>query len=269
MILKTSSGTSSLISRSIHSVKNRFLGVIPAAGSGVRARPYTYEVHKGMFAIDGSPNIERIIVMMRDELGIEEIVIVLGYMGDVIRDYFQNGEKYGVRINYVDNKHLDKGWAWSVLLAKQYLAGRLAYVMLSDEFYLDTNLGDLQGFPFDSYTAVCNVKGGVEPELIMKNFSVEKDGQRVIRLVENPRVVPNDLLGMATFVVNDEFFQLLEAAYDSGRPTIDFVNFIDELIKDGHKVAAFDFAGQYINLNDVVSLELAQDMAIRKRIESA
>lgn len=249
-------------------MKNKFLGVIPAAGSGVRARPYTYEVHKGMFAIDGSPNIERIIVMMRDELLIEEVVIVLGYMGDVIRDYFGDGAQYGLRINYVENEHLDKGWAWSVLLAKQFLAGRPAYVMLSDEFYLDTNLGSLKDFPCDEYTAVCNVKGGVSADLIMKNFSVERDGKRVIRLIENPRVVPNALLGMATFVVNEEFFQKLEAAYDSGRSYIEFVNFIDELIEDGHAVAAFDLVGEYINLNDVVSLEAAQDMAIRKRLES-
>ena len=56
------------------------LGVIPAAGSGIRARPYTYEIHKGMFLIDGKPNIERHVDLMRDEMSIEEIVIVVGYM---------------------------------------------------------------------------------------------------------------------------------------------------------------------------------------------
>ena len=37
------------------------LGIIPAAGSGIRARPYTYEQHKGMFLIDGKPNIGRLL----------------------------------------------------------------------------------------------------------------------------------------------------------------------------------------------------------------
>ena len=43
----------------------------------------------------------------------------------------------------------------------------------------------------------------------------------------------------------------------------------DELIRDGHGVAAFDLDGDYINLNDVASLEAAQDLAIRRRLDGA
>ncbi len=241
-------------------------GIIPAAGSGVRARPYTYEQHKGMFCIDGEPNLERIVSIMRDDLGIEEIVIVLGYLADTIRDHFGDGSEYGVRINYVENQHLDKGWAWSVLLAKPFLAGRFGCVMLSDEFYLGANFSELRDFAFADYSAVCMVQAVEDRERIKRNFSVERDGQRVVRLVENPLSTPNDLLGMATFVIAPDVLNLLEEAYDSGRPAIEFVNFIDELIRDGHAVTSFDLAGDYINLNDVASLEAAQDLSIRRRL---
>jgi len=247
-------------------MSSSLLGIIPAAGSGIRARPYTYEQHKGMFAIDGTPNLQRLIERMRDDMGIEEIVIVLGYMGDSIREHFGDGADLGVRLHYVENHHLDKGWAWSVLLAKPFLAGRHGCVMLADEFYLGSNHADLAAFPFTDYTAVCTIKSVDDPELIKRNFSVERDGTRIIRLVENPVAIPNDLLGMATFIVADEVLTALEAAYDSGRPSIEFVNFIDELIRDGHQVAAFELGGSYINLNDVASMEQAQDMAIRRRL---
>lgn len=245
------------------------IGIIPAAGSGIRARPYTYEQHKGMFLIDGRPNIGRLIDNMRDNMGIEEIVIVLGYMPETIQDHFGDGSEFGVRITYVENQNLDKGWAWSVLLAKPYLAGRHGCVMLADEFYLDSNHDELAAFDFASYSAVCTVQTVADPELIRKNFSVEKDGARVIRLVENPVAIPNDLLGMATFIINADVLQRLEEAYDSGRPSIEFVNFIDDLIRDGHNVAAFELSGHYVNLNDVASLEAAQDAAIRRRLEQA
>ncbi len=244
------------------------LGVIPAAGSGVRARPYSYEMHKGMFAIDGSPNIERLIVNMRDNLGIDEVVIILGYMADSIREHFGDGSDFGVRINYVENQHLDKGWAWSVLLAKSYLAGRHACVMLCDEFYLDTNHDELAKVPYHEHDVVVATQRGATPELIKKNFSVERDGDRVVRLTENPVSVPNDILGMANFIVAPQVLDMLEDAYDSGRPTIEFVNFIDELIRDGLSVVAFDLEGHYVNLNDVSSLEAAQDLAIRARLTS-
>lgn len=245
------------------------LGIIPAAGSGVRARPYTYEVHKGMFVIDGKPNIERHIDLMRDEMRIEEIVIVLGYMGDAIQEYFGDGSKFGVRLQYVENQHLDKGWAWSVLLAKPYLAGRKACVMLADEFYLDSNLGEIANFDLDTYSVVCPIKPVTDESLIKKNFSVERDGQRVIRLVENPVALPNDLLGMATFMIHPSIMDELEVEFEQGRTNLDFVTFVDNLIRLGKTVGAFDMVGEYINLNDVASLEAAQDAAIRSRIEKA
>lgn len=242
------------------------IGIIPAAGSGIRARPYTYEQHKGMFLIDGEPNLERLISIMRDQMGIEEVVIVLGYMADTIREHFGDGADFGVEIDFVENHHLDKGWAWSVLLAKPFLAGRHGCVMLADEFYLGSNHDELVASGYADLTAVCTVKSVDDPELIKRNFSVERDGERIVRLVENPVSTPNDLLGMATFIVSPEVLELLGDAYDSGRPSIEFVNFIDELIRDGHRVTAFELTGEYINLNDVASMEAAQDLAIRKRL---
>lgn len=241
------------------------IGIIPAAGSGIRARPYTYELHKGMFLIDGKPNIERHVALMRDEMGIDEIVIVLGYMGNTITEHFGDGADFGVRITYVENQHLDKGWAWSVLLAKPYMAGRLGVVMLADEFYLDSNLGAMTDID-DDYMVVVPVKPVEDPELIKKNFSVERDGSRVIRLVENPVSTPNDLLGMATFLIRPEVLGELEAAFEGGRSSLDFVTFVDDLIRSGNSVGVFDLEGEYINLNDVASMEAAQDAAIRSRL---
>jgi len=242
------------------------IGIIPAAGSGIRARPYTYEMHKGMFLLDGKPNIERHVDLMK-EMGIEEIVIVLGYMSETIQEHFGDGSNFGVRMQYVQNQHLDKGWAWSVLLAKPFMAGRHGLVALADEFYLDTNLPSIVDFDYQAHSAVVAVQSVDDPALIRKNFSVERDGSRIIRLVENPVSTPNDLLGMAMFVIDPDVLVELEAAFDGGVPSLDFVTFVDDLIRAGHDVGAFDVDGTYINLNDVTSMEKAQDAVIRSRLD--
>ena len=244
------------------------IGIIPAAGSGIRARPYTYEQHKGMFLIDGRPNLLRILDTMQQDLGIEEVVIILGYMGDSIRERFGDGADRGLRIHYVENQNLDKGWAWSVLLAKPFLAKRHGCVMLADEFYLNANFEELRSFPYDKYSVVCCVKETENPEEIKRNFSVERVGDRVVRLVEKPAGLPNNLLGMATFIVSPEVFKLLDLEYQKGRQSIEFVNFVDELIREGHQVGAFELSGHYINLNDVASLGAAQDLAILTRLQA-
>ena len=137
---------------------------------------------------------------------------------------------------------------------------------MADEFYLDTNIGDISTVDYEAYSAVVAMKPVEDKELIKKNFSVERDGDRVVRLVENPVSTPNNLLGMATFVIRPDVLVELEMAFDGGRPTLDFVTFVDDLIRKGHEVAAFDVDGEYINLNDVASLEAAQDAAIRSRL---
>lgn len=245
------------------------IGIIPAAGSGVRARPYSYEIHKGLFAIDGQPNLARTIAIMRDDLGISEIVIILGYMGDAIKEAFGDGSEMGVSISYIENVHLDRGWAWSVVLAKHLLAGRYACVMLSDEFYLNTNIKDIVAGDFADHMVTVAIKQEDDPNIIKKNFAVERNGDRIVRLIENPITVQNDNLGIATFIVNPEAFKLLEKAFDNGAPSIDFVSFVDGLIRDGHSVKAFELTGEYINLNDVPSLEAANDMAIRDRLNKS
>jgi NDP-sugar pyrophosphorylase family protein len=244
------------------------LGIIPAAGSGVRARPYTYEVHKGLFPIDGRTNLERTISIMRDDMGIKEVVIVVGYMADAVREAFGDGSALGVRVSYVENCHLDRGWAWSVLIARPYLADRNACIMLSDEFYLNANFKDYTASISDDAIATIAVKTTDDPELIRRNFAVERKGDQIVRLTESPSRVTNDILGMATFVITPQLFELLDKAYDRGRTSIEFVNFIDELIAGGHTVKAFDLEGEYINLNDVASLESATDLAIRDRLKA-
>jgi len=244
------------------------IGIIPAAGSGVRARPYTYEIHKGLFPIDGRTNLGRTIAIMRDDMGIKEIVITVGYMADEVRGAFGDGSNLGVRISYVENNHLDRGWAWSVLLAKPYLADRHACIMLSDEFYLGANFKEFAASAVGQQTATIAVKTTDDPELIKKNFSVERNGDQIVRLIESPTRVSNNILGMASFIVSPEVFKLLEQTYEKGRSSIEFVNFIDELIGAGHSVRAFELAGEYINLNDVASLEAAVDIAIKTRLQS-
>ncbi|MEO0883182.1 MAG: sugar phosphate nucleotidyltransferase [Pseudomonadota bacterium] len=146
------------------------LGIIPAAGSGVRARPYSYEVHKGLFAIDGQSNIERNICIMRDEYDIKEIVIVVGYMADAVQETFGDGSDLGVKLTYIENHHLDKGWAWSILLAKPYLAGRYACVMLSDEFYLGCNHAEFYKSPYKDSAVTIAYKREENPALSKRTF---------------------------------------------------------------------------------------------------
>lgn len=231
-------------------------GVIPAAGKGVRARPYTHEIHKGMLSINGVPNIERIITLMRDDLGIEKIVIVTGYLGDSIRKYFGDGKKFRVTITYVDNEDLDRGWAWSVFLARPFIDDYFC-IMLCDESYLNSNHNKLKQFDYRQYMAVCAGLPVDDAALIKKNYAIERDGNHILALQEKPEVVTNDLMGSGTFICSPAIFDELDTWFAKNK-SVDFVGFLATLARQGKPLGFFELNGTYVNINDRDSLHLAR-----------
>ena len=74
--------------------------VVMAGGYGTRLRPLTDELPKPMLPIGDRPLLEIIVGSLR-EAGIRRVNLATHYKADVIADYFQDGQKFGVDIRYV------------------------------------------------------------------------------------------------------------------------------------------------------------------------
>ncbi|MGO4869897.1 MAG: HAD-IIIA family hydrolase [Roseiarcus sp.] len=73
--------------------------VILAGGRGERMRPITDDRPKPMAPILGRPFLEYQIEQLRDQ-GFERVLILLGYLPDVVQNHFGDGRRWGVRIDY-------------------------------------------------------------------------------------------------------------------------------------------------------------------------
>jgi len=78
---------------------NTLQAVILAGGLGTRLRPLTLKVPKAMVDINGKPFLE---IKLREMVsrGIRDYVFCVGYLGNVIEDYFGDGGRFGARIRY-------------------------------------------------------------------------------------------------------------------------------------------------------------------------
>ncbi len=108
--------------------------VILAAGNGSRLRPLTYEIPKPLVPLGGVPLIERIVLLAR-EAGIKEFLVVLGYLGDRLKEELGDGKKHGVRIEYVENKEWEKANGISVHKAGQVL--KETFILLMGDHVFD------------------------------------------------------------------------------------------------------------------------------------
>lgn len=73
--------------------------VILAGGRGTRLAPLTLTRPKPMIEFHGRPFLAYLIEMLRDQ-GFERVLLLLGYLPDVIIDYFGDGRAFGVSIEY-------------------------------------------------------------------------------------------------------------------------------------------------------------------------
>jgi N-acetyl-alpha-D-muramate 1-phosphate uridylyltransferase len=73
--------------------------MILAAGRGERMRPHTDYRPKPMLPVAGKPLIERHLEHLH-AAGVEDVVINLGWLGEVIREDIGDGRDFGVRVQY-------------------------------------------------------------------------------------------------------------------------------------------------------------------------
>ena len=78
--------------------------VIMAGGRGTRISPVSLGLPKPLIRIEGVPVLEHEIICLREQ-GFNEIIITVSYMADQIINYFCDGSKFGVKIEYYFEEH--------------------------------------------------------------------------------------------------------------------------------------------------------------------
>jgi choline kinase len=100
------------------------IGMVLAAGAGRRLRPDTDALPKALLPVDGQVTILDIALRNLAAVGLGDIVIVVGYAADAIRDRVADLERdHGVRLTLVDNDRAQE-WnnAYSLWLAREHFA---------------------------------------------------------------------------------------------------------------------------------------------------
>lgn len=77
--------------------------VIIAGGKGTRIASVNNEIPKAMIPVGGKPVLEYQVELSK-RYGYTEIILIIGYLGHIIREYFQDGSKWGVSISYFEEE---------------------------------------------------------------------------------------------------------------------------------------------------------------------
>jgi len=172
--------------------------VILAAGRGVRMGDLTNDTPKPLLKINGKPILEYTLNNLPEE--ISEVIIVIGYKGDLIRAYISDEYK-GRKIKYVVQDNLNGGAA-ALHCAKDLLEGKFL-VLMGDDLY---DKSDLEKLISDEPPAFLT-KELDEPPGRLGVCKIDSDGY-LLEIIEAgmPRDESIKLVNTAAYLLDKKFF---------------------------------------------------------------
>jgi dTDP-glucose pyrophosphorylase len=216
----------------------RYLGVILAAGKGSRIDPFNAHYPKPMLPIVNKPIIEHQLGYMLS-LGIRDVIVVVGHLKEIIQEHFGDGTRFGLRIRYVEQRQM-LGIAHAVMQLEPHV-DRPFLLFLGDIFYVPKDLARmLRLFEQGELSGVLAVKEEQDPKSIQKNFSVSLGpDQRVIKVVEKPRYLVNNLKGCGMYLFALEIFDAIrQTPRTAMRDEYELTTSIQILIDSGYALRA-------------------------------
>lgn len=220
--------------------ENEFLGVILAAGKGSRIDPFNTHYPKPMLPIVNRPIVEHQIEQMRG-LGIRKVILVVGHLKEIIQRHFGDGSRFGVEIQYVEQKQM-LGIAHAVMQLEPYVKSPFM-LFLGDIFYVSKHLDRMvTAFRAGGLSGALAVKREPDAAAIQKNFSVTlTDDDIITKVVEKPRYLVNDLKGCGMYLFAPEIFDAIRQTPRTAlRDEYELTTAIQILINDGYKLKAVE-----------------------------
>lgn len=168
--------------------------IIPVAGTGVRLRPLTYTQPKPLIPVAGKPIISFIVEQLI-ELGIEDFIFIIGYLGEKIREYIERTYPQ-LNLTFVTQEERI-GSAHAIWLAREHYADADEIMIFFGDAIIDA---DLQAFK-DSKLTTIGVKMVDDP----RNFGViEFDADGNIRgLIEKPTIPRSNLAMVGCYKIRE------------------------------------------------------------------
>jgi len=116
--------------------------IIMAGGKGTRLRPHTENCPKPMLPLGGKPMLEHIIERAKAE-GFQHFVISIYYLGHMVEDYFGDGSRWDVRIEYLREKSpLGTAGAIGLMTSRP----NVPFVVTNGDVITDIHYGELLDF---------------------------------------------------------------------------------------------------------------------------
>ena len=235
-------------------------GVILAGGFGTRLRPLTINIPKPMVPIANKPILYHIIKLLKKN-GIKDLIIILYYQPELIKDYFKDGEKFGVNIKYIISDE-DLGTCGATALAKEYLKDD--FLVISGDILTDFNLSEIINFHLKKKSIATITLTRVSNPLQYGIVITNEDG-KIVRFLEKPSwgEVFSDTINTGIYILNPKIFDFVPE-----KKEFDFSkNLFPLLLKKELPIFGYISSGYWKDIGNVKEYKIAHEDIIKGQVE--
>jgi len=209
--------------------------VILAGGKGVRLAPLTEVIPKPLVPLGGMPIIEIVIRQLAAQ-GFQRITLAVGFLSELIQAYFQDGAKWGVKIDYsVEQEPLGTAGPLSLIpdLTKTFM-------VMNADILTNLNYHDLVNHhrgqkcwaTIGAYERQVNIDLGV----------IIKDGHgRIKDYLEKP--TSTHLVSMGVYVFEPQVLEFI-----NGFVYLDFPDLMKRLLAAEKPLGYYTFSGYWLDI---------------------
>jgi glucose-1-phosphate thymidylyltransferase len=166
--------------------------IIPVAGFGQRLRPHTHSAPKALLHVAGKPILAHILDELVD-LGISRLTLIVGYRGEMIRDYVT--AKYNFQTEFVEQREV-KGPGHAISLTREATRGAKRLLIIYGDTVFKADMAKVLASP-DSLIGVKKVQ---DPH---RFGIVDLQDDIITRMEEKPKSPKSDLAIVGIYYLTD------------------------------------------------------------------
>jgi UDP-N-acetylglucosamine diphosphorylase/glucosamine-1-phosphate N-acetyltransferase len=218
---------------------------ILAAGRGERLWPLAEKNPKHLLAIGGEPLLQRTVKALV-EAGITEIVMVVQFEAEKIKNFFKDGKELGSKISYVKQKQLG-GTADAVKAVESELRGEDRFVIVYGDNYYDQKPLDKFVKSSDSKDLLMGVAEVKDPS---RFGSLEIKKGNIVAIHEKVAIGKVGVVNAGIYLLDNSIFSAVRKTRKSRRGEFELTDSLSLLMAEGRRIRTIPFAkGAWVGIS--------------------
>jgi len=210
-------------------------------------RELTVELPKPMIEVRGKPVLQHIVEGLRDA-GIREFFIIVGYRADAVQNFFGDGSRYKIAIQYATQVVQD-GTGRVVDIARNF-AENSAFILSYGDILVDPqNYKSIVDLP-DDIEAITTVTRGKDVGKGGAAFLNERMELVDLREKSKPGEASSPWYNAGIYAFRPSIFEFAAKLKPSPRSEYELTDAIRDLAHSDKKVKALELTGEWADVRD-------------------